>query len=389
MARLKTPPVTVVQGDDAPDIVITLQQDSSGTAYVLTDKKAFVVIVDTQEPDRYVAKYEATIEDENAGKVRISWLKDPVELTSYLEDLIPGRRYELQVFLGRTNLPPSYVDVDALYSYFNGRYLFTGGYQEGSPIFKHETEDLFISRSPYSGGEINDVAWLVTSLRAATWGEVKDQDKDNLDPTDLESTPVWNYRQVLDVEEAPDFSLHPAPYVYDISGEAQLTISGSSIPEIPDGVVTLPAASLGSNVRRYYQTLLSGYYYTLTYSTSLGNKWQMEITGPGSPSFGVLIYQVASNNPDRIPTFEAGSEIVPSWFVGDSPTIAKETIEFEADPGYIITPDGKFTSGYDYSDFVLTDLADLPTDIENRGTQTVLTQIPLIVKPAYRLADAD
>lgn len=359
MARLLTAPVTIVQGDDAPDIVITLQQDSSGTPYVLTDKAAFAVIVDTSDPENYVHKFEVAIEDESAGKVRISWLKDPVELTSYLEDLIPGRRYEVQVFLGRTNLPPSYVDVNGFDEYFNGRYDLTGAYQEGSPTYKHETGALFLSRSPYDGnGNPDEYVWLVTSLQAATWDTVKSQDKATLEPDDLELIPLWNYRQVLSAPLAPLNVLYPRLEVFE-----------------EDSIVITP--------------------------TEKSNTFPESITVTGTGTGADAVYPYLGQSNDR-PRYFAGLSDAKwsgtNWTIKD--TLGNETWTHPTDSGNFppagLWPDiGNLGSpaptvahGEVLQNFTPTSIADLPTDVENRGTQTVLTQIPLIVKPAYRLAQA-
>jgi hypothetical protein len=367
MARLLTPPVTVVQGDDAPDIVITLQQDSSGTPYVLTDKAAFVVLVDTSDPENYVAKFEATIEDESAGKVRISWLKDVVELTSYLDDLTPGKRYELQVFLGRTNLPPSYVDVAGFYGYFNGRYNFTGAYQEGAPIFKHATEELFLSRSSYDGnGQPDEYVWLVTSLRAATWDEVKNQDKGALGPADLGLIPLWNYLQILIGPDVAEYILHPNLEGFG-TGTEIITPDGKFTPEyLP---FTDNAGTTGVN---------GTYRLTIDGATK-------EYTNLNQPAVAVwddffTKWTLSTEDPNldnRYTNNQVASSPFPltGWYVNIPAGQSGQ------EPAPI------FTTPL-YQKFAPTDIADLPTDIENRGTQTVLTQIPLIVKPAYRLAEA-
>lgn len=375
MARLKTPPVTVVQGDDAPDIVITLQQDSSGTAYVLTDRAAFVVIVDTADPTSYVAKYGATIEDADAGKVRISWLKDPIELTSYLEDLEPGKRYEIQVFLGRTNLPPSFIDVDGYYPFFNGKYLFSGLYQEGSPIFKHEIEDLFLSRSAYSGGNLGDYVWLVTSLKAAPWGDVKDQDKFVLGPEDLTEIPLWNYRQVLTGGDVEDFATAPDLSAFETDGQYVITPDGKFVADIRP--VSAVAQSNPSRVALPIADDVDGYAVYVEDNTVDHTRfsfydpsWYYEFSinpiedGGIPPDVRARNTNAVTGNfpPQGLYAVDGGGSKIIQHLGGDLPV------------AQFFTP---------------TALADISTDIENRGTQTVLTQIPLIVKPAYRLADAD
>jgi hypothetical protein len=275
MASTSTSTITVVKGDDGPDIVATIQQDSSGTPLVLTNRQAYVVLIDTTDPDNYVAKWQITIEDTSAGKVRISWIKDPITYESYLDDLTPGVRYELQVYLGRTDMPPSYASATGFYSYFTGQFNFTGSYQEGSPVFKHETEDLYLSRSLYDGNsQPDEYVWLVTSLQAATWQEVKDQVKANLDVSDLTVLPLWNYRQILTAAVAPTYVNYPA---------------------------------VGTN--------------------------------------------------------------------------------FTTSEDYIIEPGGKH-AWLGTQNFVVDTVTNTASDIETTGTQTVLTRIPIAVKPAYRLSES-
>lgn len=386
MARFLTPPVTVVQGDDAPDIVVTLQQDQSESPYVLTDKAAFAVIVDKSDPKNYIHKFECQIENENLGKVRISWLKDPVELTSYLEDLQPGKRYEIQVFLGRTNLPPSYIDIQGYYSYFNGRYFFTGAWQEGSPIYKHETEELFLSRSLFSG---EDFVWLVTSKEAATWDDVKDQDKSSMTESDLTQVPVWNYAQILTGDDVAEYDLFPKAdhFTGDVT---KLVIT-------PEGVnLTDRAIDVVGSGRPEINTF---YIENRHYDYSPGQiAWVWQESGyPGGRYFGppaifynnsshwliqaeweddyYRFYSCANTNPLDDPP-QTG------WYTDTVP------VEETAYPTGV-PPAPTISAPYVYQGFKPIAYADLPTDIENRGTQTVLTHIPLIVKPAYRLGNED
>jgi len=375
MARLKTPPVTVVQGDDAPDIVLSLQQDSSGVPYVLTGKAAFVVLVDTADPTSYVAKFPATIEDEQLGKVRVSWVNDPVEMSSYLDSLTPGKRYELQVFLGRTDLPPSYIDIQCTDTrYFHGRYLFTGRSQGESPVFKHETQELFLSRSMYVGGGVGDYVWVITSKSEALWADVLVQDKSVLGPEDLDALPIWNWVQILDSEIADRFVLRPI-----VDGD----VSGL-------GPATLPSIDVrfdgGSSQTFYYDGVQNG---RPRYKPSAGS---VLVASEGSPggwscaSVGGVIATNPSNTTfppttgwqDNLGSIEVSYEsdwVVNGEFLGSS---------FDPDD-VLITPDGTFPSDFIHLD--AQDAADTSTDIEVRGTQTVLTQIPLVVKPAYRLAE--
>jgi hypothetical protein len=486
MARLNTPPVTVVQGDDAPDIIITVQQDSNETPYILTEMEATVVLVDLADPTQYVAKFGAAIEDANAGKIRISWVKDPTTSTSYLDDVIPGKRYTAQVFLNRINIPASYIDVEGYSDYFNGRYLYTGRTQDTSPVYKHETQELFLSRSLYDGnGNPNEYAWLVTSLREAPWSEVKSQGKAVLDSPDLDIIPLWNYKQILDAETAPDFILNPVVSTdYDISDEVRLTLQGSGIPEISDGTLILPRVDPdgGEQQLKKYELIVSGVTYLLQYRSSFGDyTWQFNIDDIPSAS---LVYVVKSFEAEKVPVFDDEFLVFQDGYVGTAPTILNGPPLFETSGDFVITPDektvvteitanvvaeygpravyleyfdeynghdrfkgaegvstftleyqpdvwlgdpgwmwrvsnpggninlnynlrdeedppktgwlpatgvGTVTFQYDKlleQDFTIVNIADAAADIEDRGTQTVLTQIPLIVKTAYRLAEA-
>jgi hypothetical protein len=362
MARTNTPIVTVVQGDDGPDIVATIQQDASGDVMVLTNRKAFVVLVDRADSSSYIAKWDAFIEDSSAGKIRISWIKDYAESTSYLDDLTPGARYELQLFLGRTDLPPSFINFNSFYTYFNGQFDYTGANQEGAPIFKSGTEDLYLSRSAYDGnGNPDEYVWLVTSLRAATWDEVKGQDKAILDPADLATTPIWNYRQVLNSTNAPNFIINPMLDVFETSGDFVIT------PDDKYTVLSQATSTASGDVpaSTYYE---SGTVATFWYDTIDGVNPQSTLVAGISnwsmftivPSF-IEVYDNPSTDTTTVPT-SGWAQVTGASPV---PTFGPTTIQ-----QYCI-PD---------------DVADQPADVEGRGTQTVLTRIPIAVKPAYRLA---
>ena len=374
MARLLTPPVTVVQGDDAPDIVVTLQQDSTGTPYLLTDKAAFAVIVDKADPTGYIHKFEVAIEDAEAGKVRISWLKDQVELTSYLDDLEPGKRYEIQIYLGSTNLPPSYVTLDAFEGrgdVFGGRFEFIGEYQEGAPVFKNPNSDQFLSRSSYSGnGQPDEFVWLITSLRAATWAEVAEQDKASLTPDDLGLIPLWNYRQVLLATEAEDYILHPKLEAFDAVGF--VITEGLKYQVLYDyEVFSAGDAPTVGTFRRLYESVD-----IYSQTTPQREDEALNRTLTHGDYLGDAIWVVNSSEGWLYSALREVEDVVP-------PADAVWTDRGGGAPVITGAPGGLFQ----FCDAV--SIADPPTDIENRGTQTVLTQIPIIVKPAYRLGNAD
>jgi hypothetical protein len=366
MARTNTPVVTVVQGDDGPDIVATIQQDASGDAMVLTNRKAFVVLVNRADSSSYVAKWDAAIEDSNAGKIRISWVKDAGEDTSYLDDLIPGTRYELQLFLGRTDLPPLYLTFAAYYEFFNGQFNYTGGAQEGSPVFKHATEDLYLSRSPYDGNGVEDeYVWLVTSLRAATWEEVKAQDKATLEPADLATTPVWNYKQVLDETDAPDYIQNPQLDNFETSGDFIIT-------------PTAKYQALGMATSTASGSIPAATYYE---SPDVDTYWYNTIEGAGTAtSFiidGAFKWAMFQSDPlvEMYENDTAVHKIIPEadWYKDDV-----------SSTGALPVPTFGATTAL--QNCTLSAIAD--PDAENRGTQTILTRIPIAVKEAYRLAPA-
>jgi hypothetical protein len=366
MARTNTPIVTVVQGDDGPDIVATIQQDASGDAMVLTNRKAFVVLVNRADTSSYVAKWDAAIEDSNTGKIRISWVKDPIEDTSYLDDLTPGARYELQLFLGRTDLPPSYITFTAFYPYFNGQFNYTGNSQEGSPIFKHATEDLFLSRSPYDGnGNDDEYVWLVTSLRAATWDEVEAQDKELLGPADLLTTPVWNYRQVLDVTDAPNYIEKPQLADFETDGkfiitpDAKYVALGQVTTDVSGG--SIPGATYYESdvIATFWYNSIDGVGSSTSYLVEGAFRWGMFQQDPL-----VEMYENDTTDPERVvpPT---------GWYKDDVTSVGTPPM-----PTFGPTTVQQFCT--------LSAFAD--PDVENKGTQTILTRIPIAVKPAYRLA---
>ncbi len=213
MARQLTPPVTVVKGDEAPDLYITLQQDSTGSAYNLTNRAAFAVIVESgQAPEAYIEKFPIEIVDAAAGQLKLSWVRSLLDRTSYLDYLDPSKRYTVQIFLGSINYPPVNITcVSDPEDYFGGTFYYTGEEQEGSPVYKHTTEygdEVFLSRSPYTPTPGNFV-WVVTALQAETWDNVKDQPKATLFEEDLADTPIWNFTQEIQAANQADFTVAP------------------------------------------------------------------------------------------------------------------------------------------------------------------------------------
>jgi hypothetical protein len=332
---------------------------------VLTNRKAFVVLVNRADSSNYLAKWDATIEDASAGKVRISWVKDAGEDTSYLDDLTPGTRYELQLFLGRTDLPPTYLTFTAFYAYFNGQFNYTGSKQEGSPIFKHATEDLYISRSPYDGNGLeNEYVWLVTSLRAATWDEVSAQDKETLEPADLATTPVWNYRQILDATDAPNYISRPQLANFETDGTFIITPDAKNVAlgqATSSTTGSIPAATYyeSGTVDTYWYNTIDGPGTSTAFLIEGAFRWGMYQQDPM-----VLMYENDTKDPWRVvPTVAWYEDGVTSVGIAPLPTFGPTTTQ-------------QFCT--------LSEIAD--PDAENRGTQTVLTRIPIAVKEAYRLA---
>ncbi|MHC4621397.1 MAG: hypothetical protein ACYTEQ_26950 [Planctomycetota bacterium] len=222
MARQLTPPVTVVQGDEAPDVYISLQQDSTGSPYNLTNRAAFAVIVESgRAPEAYIEKFPVEIIDAALGQLKLSWVRDLAASTSYLDDLNPNLRYTVQIFLGSINYPPINVtcvgtpDVEGGVDrgkYFSGEYAYTGAEQEGSPIYKYITEygdEVYLSRSQYTSGAVGDQVWVITSYSPALWDTIKDDDKAQLDVADLSTQPIWNFYQTLAAAEEATYSLTP------------------------------------------------------------------------------------------------------------------------------------------------------------------------------------
>jgi hypothetical protein len=222
MARQLTPPVTVVQGDEAPDVYISLQQDSTGSPYNLTNRAAYAVIVESgRAPEAYIEKFPVEIIDAALGQLKLSWSKNLAESTSYLDDLNPNIRYLIQIFLGSINYPPINVtcvgtpDVEGEVDrgkYFSGEYVYTGVEQAGSPIYQYITEygdELYLSRSADTSGEAGDMVWVVTAYSPALWDTVKDQNKSLLDEDSLSSIPVWNFKQEIPAAEAATYALTP------------------------------------------------------------------------------------------------------------------------------------------------------------------------------------
>jgi hypothetical protein len=375
MARLLTPPVTVVQGDDAPDIVITLQQDASGTPYILANREAFVVLVDRANPDEYVAKWSATVEDENAGKVRISWIDDPITYSSYLDDLTPGKRYELQIFLARTDLPPRYLMIDAYYGYFNGQFNNTGETQQGSPVFKSTTEEVFLSRSLYDGnGEPDEYVWLQTSLRAATWDEVKNQ-TDYPQPEKLTVYPIWGYRQIHDAATAPNFVHQPDLNIQFEPKTPEILTPDGSFPPLWDYIIDTvgDVPTLGTYRYETPQPPLGVTLFNIDNENRTDpSKRMMSLINLGLG--GTKWYVYDPNNTD-----------FPSYLNEDTGDTPPPTL-WEQEEGELPVPEPAQTT--DLLQRYIATSAYGGEDGESLGTQTVLTQIPLIVKPSYRLAEA-
>ncbi|MHC4301351.1 MAG: hypothetical protein ACYS7Y_29130 [Planctomycetota bacterium] len=367
MARYQTPPVIVVEGDDAPDLYVSLQQDSTGNPLNLTDRAAFVVVSERGDLEEYEFKFQAEIVDAENGQIKISWIKDPILMTSYLSDLTAGVSYELQVFLGRTNLPPSYIDIVSSVEYFPGRYYFNGQWQEGSPVFKHSTEDLFLSRSPYDGGGPNEYVWLVTSLRAATWDEVKTQDKSTLLPADLAVVPIWNAKQVLIESVADSYALYPKNEIFEPDDPFITSVAKYNPTPNYEVIACGTSGALGTYILSNRNPDVDGFHF---FNQTLDPAYVIEkntangyCVGTGSFEF-LATYDV---------TGATGDATVPlsGWTNQNAPTADPAPTLVEVDEHVVWA----------------TNRADLPTDVENRGTQTVLTTIPLKVERAFRLAD--
>jgi hypothetical protein len=217
MARQLTPPVTVVQGDEAPDLFITLQQDSTGSPYNLVNRAPYAVIVESgQAPENYIEKFPIEIVDEAQGQLKLSWVKDFATRTSYLDNLNPSIRYTIQIFLGSVNFPPLNVTSTSNIAteYFAGQFVYTGTDQESSPVYKLTTiygDEVFLSRSPYTSGGVGDMVWVITDSAPALWDNVKDQDKSVLNETNLgdPDVPIWNFNQILTAAEEASYSLTP------------------------------------------------------------------------------------------------------------------------------------------------------------------------------------
>lgn len=207
MSSLRLTPITLVAGDENPKISLQLKNNSSGQAYDLSGRQAYAVIVENGVTDTYVAKFPITTVSAALGKVQIDWEIAGSPSESYLDLLTAGKRYEMQLFVSRTDLPPLWLNVTVgaftAVAEAAGKYLFTGEYLEGAPIYKHATEAYYLCRSSYNVPGYPYV-WLNTVGASATWADVKD-----LDRTDLGGVPFWNFKYPIAEGSEAAYSQYP------------------------------------------------------------------------------------------------------------------------------------------------------------------------------------
>ena len=371
MIQTRTDPVTVVQGDDGPSLSIQVLEGPSGDAFDMTDRGAFATLVDRQDPDVTLESIALTVADASTGSLTLSWLRpDSSSFESYLDDLDPDNRYELQVFTYRTDAVAGAITVTAGVPFFSGEYLSTGFTQDGALIFKHETEELYLSRSqPYDVGGGFPAVWLITSLRAATWDEVESQNKASMAPLDLEVVPVWNYRLPLD-------------YVPDAS---EIAPPDDAFTSDTAGILT-PDALYDDD---YVNTDLldsmevSGGYVSdldLVAGTIPKGMWREGSVATVFWDGTFWVFEDAIAPEDWI-HLTATSQYPPKtgWPVGSSGSAAI-AVAYESE---YIDDDGALNGVFQSLSSVSSGAS--AVDSAHAGTQTVLTKIPLRVVPSYRL----
>lgn len=390
MASQLTPIVTLAQGDEAPDLYITLQQDSTGSAFNLINRAVFAVIVESGNPTVYLEKWELEVVNETTGQVKLSWVKSFVDGSSYIDDLEPGKRYALQIFIGRTDLPPLQLVITALDPYFNGTYNYEGGEQEGYPVFKHATEDLYLSRSEYTSGSAGDKVWLVTSFAPVTWDLIKDQDKAVIVSGDLSEFAVWNYKQVHAADVEGTYSSNPQlDYPFEADPDYIITPTTKTTVDTIPYTLDITFFDPGGQTLTLADPLWQGKAEQPHWFLSTGPYSSITLASEGD-YLGTPAWYIATSGIGTAPkTWARALDTVPPAPRLEVPPLDPEW--YDEDFGVLPQPLGLAYGSVQVPDtyFIVDAFGATDSDIEGRGTQTVLTQIPLHIKTAYRLLDAN
>lgn len=415
MPSYRTQPVYVTQGDEYPDLIFQLKTDSDNQPYSLVDKQPYAVLVRSGEADTYEALFPLTIVDEALGKVKLVWNKPGSTVDSYLDDLEPGAEYELQLFTAAINQAPRSITLSSNNYYsteFDGDYLFTGAFQDGSPIYKHETKNYFLSRSDYDSPGYGKV-WVHTSLRPATWAEVGSQVISSLDPEDLETIPVRNfYLPVADAEvdlydvtpplsgllEAFGFILNPDELV-SLSTTApqwitvQIDADGTSLQTLDLTDFTPPSNDTEPLYGFWRSTPdVNGLYYEIYVGVKIPPfsypNWRVKWFNADGRVF-------QTRDPDDGDGTIAGiDDLAPDD--ATTPIIGDEALlDMGGNPLYDVNGNQLFA--LISHDFTITKLANSGLgmvvsvfedgyDPESRDTQTIITKVPILVRSANRLA---
>lgn len=405
MAPNRTAPITVVQNDDGPALEIQIFEEPTGTPFDLTNRGAYAVFYESGLPEGEGVVAEIPMEVVNAseGRAVLSWLDGGVGATSYLDRVDPEKPYELQIFTYRNDLITTKVTLEAHYEYFAGDYYHLNEYQTGAPVYKHETEELYISLSTYLPANNIPYIWLLSSFGPMRWLDEGDnlggesQVKAGMLPSELEVKPIWNYKvELSDVD--PDLSHFPA---------------GELDPD-PNGILS-PEGHTDYNLIKEME-----FHYT-AYGWSTPSTFEMPLlhtasrtphSGPATPTYltstilpdkearlGWTViyssYEVRTFDPN-IPPNSPDHNRLTKWFknpaASDNQYPARHQ-QWQSDGGNfgsssVVDPvspyldeDGNIIA---LPECESTEVVSVPSDSKNYGTLTVLTTIPVVVREAHR-----